>query len=340
MSEQMDFEDGKYTVIYDEGHFKALRYGQPWRDLTGDNLVYAMLVKAIQLKEERDALAAQIKELEARNSILDDVLHEANKEVERLSARFEVCPEGGPDGIECRDSTIKLQDARIAELEAQLKELEGQEPVAWVGHGPRDGRVEFSISKPVPSVFRDFGFKPLFARPVPAEPVNARLLSLAKKFEDYMHGPTAWSKAQENALSAEIYDALAAAKAQQAEPVRLTRESVARAIWSVRREHEDRCDLELEDMGDSHPVWDEADAVLAVTELAQSKPALMTIEQVRDSERYAYLRSQHEGSVAASFAVFAPEQPIGEFGPVGSMPGELDAAIDAAIRANGYKVED
>lgn len=89
-----------------------------------------------------------------------------------------------------------------------------------------------------------------------------------------------------------------------------------------------------------HPVWREADAVLAVTELAQSKPALMTIEQARDSERYAYLRSQHEGSVAASFAVFAPEQPIGEFGPVGSMPGELDAAIDAAIRANNFKVED
>lgn len=64
MSEQVDFEDGKYTVIYDEGHFKALRYGQPWRDLTGDNLVYSMLVKASQLKKERDALADKLAEVE------------------------------------------------------------------------------------------------------------------------------------------------------------------------------------------------------------------------------------------------------------------------------------
>lgn len=40
------------------------------------------------------------------------------------------------------------------------------------------------------------------------------------------------------------------------------RELIAAAIWSVRRESEDRCDMELEDMGAGHPVWDEADAVL------------------------------------------------------------------------------
>lgn len=190
MSEQMDFNDGKYTVISDNGRLTALRNGEPWnRDITGDNLIYWMLVEAIRLKEERDASAAK------------------------------------------------------------LKEQEGQEPV------------------------------------------------------------------------------------------RLTRESVARAIWGVRREYEDRCDMELEDMGESHPVWDEADAVLAAAELTQTDPAWLTIEQAKNAERYAYLRSQHEGSVAASFAVFAPEQPIGEFGPVGSMPGELDAAIDSAMRADSHKVE-
>lgn len=180
-----------------------------------------------------------------------------------------------------------------------------------------------------------------------AEPVNARLVDALKRCEaafDIYHSCFQVTGNETGMADAAKYimvarSALAAAKAQQAEPVRLTRESVARAIWSVRREHEDRCDLELEDMQDIHPVWREADAVLAVTELAQSKPALMTIEQARDSERYAYLRSQHEGSVAASFAVFAPEQPIGEFGPVGSMPGELDAAIDAAMRADSHKVE-
>ena len=37
---------------------------------------------------------------------------------------------------------------------------------------------------------------------------------------------------------------------------------VARAIWSLRREEEDRCDMELEDMGRNHPVWQEALAAM------------------------------------------------------------------------------
>jgi hypothetical protein len=41
-----------------------------------------------------------------------------------------------------------------------------------------------------------------------------------------------------------------------------TREVVARAIWNIRREDEDRCDMELEDMGKDHSVWREANAVI------------------------------------------------------------------------------
>ena len=55
------------------------------------------------------------------------------------------------------------------------------------------------------------------------------------------------------------------------------REAIARAIWNVRREDEDRCDMDLEDMGEDHSVWREADAVLAapiaqaaVTELVEA----------------------------------------------------------------------
>lgn len=42
---QQDYEDGKYTVTFDEqsGALKALRYGDEWRDLSGDKLVYCML---------------------------------------------------------------------------------------------------------------------------------------------------------------------------------------------------------------------------------------------------------------------------------------------------------
>lgn len=52
-----NFNDGKYTVINDNGNLTALRHGEPWgRDLTGDNLVYWMLVEVDTLKAQRDDL--------------------------------------------------------------------------------------------------------------------------------------------------------------------------------------------------------------------------------------------------------------------------------------------
>lgn len=54
----MSFCDGEYTVTSDNGALYAHRHGEPWnRDLTGDNLVYWMLVDALALKQERDELA-------------------------------------------------------------------------------------------------------------------------------------------------------------------------------------------------------------------------------------------------------------------------------------------
>jgi hypothetical protein len=39
-------------------------------------------------------------------------------------------------------------------------------------------------------------------------------------------------------------------------------EKIARAIWNIRREEEDRCDMDLDDMGRSHSVWREALAAI------------------------------------------------------------------------------
>ena len=41
-------------------------------------------------------------------------------------------------------------------------------------------------------------------------------------------------------------------------------EAIARAIWNVRREEEDRCDMELEDMRRDHSVWEEASEVASI----------------------------------------------------------------------------
>lgn len=52
MAEQMSFDDGKYTVINDNGILTALRHGKAWQDLSGNNLVYSMLIKALALQAE------------------------------------------------------------------------------------------------------------------------------------------------------------------------------------------------------------------------------------------------------------------------------------------------
>lgn len=56
--------DNKYTIIfYDDGSMKALRNGEPWRDLTGDGMVLAMLQEIDDLKEKQDQLEGHIQNL-------------------------------------------------------------------------------------------------------------------------------------------------------------------------------------------------------------------------------------------------------------------------------------
>lgn len=54
MSEQsiIELEGGKYIVIrHSDGRMEALRYGEPWRDLTGDKLIGAMFDEIMQHRE-------------------------------------------------------------------------------------------------------------------------------------------------------------------------------------------------------------------------------------------------------------------------------------------------
>jgi len=50
---KIDLENGKYTYIFEEdtGKQYALRHGEDWRALTGDNLIYAMACEIERLKE-------------------------------------------------------------------------------------------------------------------------------------------------------------------------------------------------------------------------------------------------------------------------------------------------
>ena len=50
---------------------------------------------------------------------------EAANEIEQLRAKLEWMPDG-PDGIDCRDETIKLQDENVARLRARVDELQSK----------------------------------------------------------------------------------------------------------------------------------------------------------------------------------------------------------------------
>ena len=62
-----------------------------------------------------------------------EALIEVAARVAELESRLEISPLHNVDGIMARDATIKLQDERIAELEAERAERERQEPIATVG---------------------------------------------------------------------------------------------------------------------------------------------------------------------------------------------------------------
>lgn len=49
----IELADGKYRVVMgDDYYLKALRYGEHWRDLVGDNLVYNMACEIQQLRQQ------------------------------------------------------------------------------------------------------------------------------------------------------------------------------------------------------------------------------------------------------------------------------------------------
>lgn len=63
---QFNFDDGKYTVNVDERmNVLALRYKEPWRDLTGDKLVGAMLATI----EEMQSLLRAVQDTRGKHYI-------------------------------------------------------------------------------------------------------------------------------------------------------------------------------------------------------------------------------------------------------------------------------
>ena len=50
---KIDLGNGKYHLTFDEktGKLEACRYGEAWRDLTGDNLILALMQRITDLEK-------------------------------------------------------------------------------------------------------------------------------------------------------------------------------------------------------------------------------------------------------------------------------------------------
>jgi len=51
---EIELEGGKYRVVLDsDGYLSADRYGEAWRDLTGDKLILALCQRIRELEETK-----------------------------------------------------------------------------------------------------------------------------------------------------------------------------------------------------------------------------------------------------------------------------------------------
>ncbi len=59
MGMRIELDGGKYTAIFeDNGQMKALRHGEPWRDITGDNLTYFLMCEVEKLRDDLSSIGA------------------------------------------------------------------------------------------------------------------------------------------------------------------------------------------------------------------------------------------------------------------------------------------
>ena len=63
MTKTINLDDGKYTIIYDKNNqypIKCLRYGEGWKDLIGDNLIFWLCKKIEELEEKTNDMRDQL----------------------------------------------------------------------------------------------------------------------------------------------------------------------------------------------------------------------------------------------------------------------------------------
>lgn len=97
---KLELGGGKYTYIrYDQGGQEALRYGEPWRDLVGDNLVLFFGFK--------------VEELESRARQLERELNEAKEREQKWKAMAQELAESLTRVCECWNGSKTTCEHRV-----------------------------------------------------------------------------------------------------------------------------------------------------------------------------------------------------------------------------------
>lgn len=118
---RLDFNDGKYTyILHDDGTQEVLRYGEPWRKLIGDNLVYWMGVEVHNLRTENASLRAEVAQTEFRNERLVSDYASIQEELSTIR-RIHVQNIAIKDAEIARWKTVPMKYRRM-EFNAQLQE--------------------------------------------------------------------------------------------------------------------------------------------------------------------------------------------------------------------------
>lgn len=95
--QKVDLDGGKYTWILDfkTGRHEALRHKETWRDLTGDNLIYYMGLRIVELEKrevilnsEGETLAHELNELKEQNAELLSLIY--NTAIGELAMGYKV----------------------------------------------------------------------------------------------------------------------------------------------------------------------------------------------------------------------------------------------------------
>lgn len=107
--ERVEVDGGKYTVVMDMKNFRALRHGEGWQDLTGNNLVFHL---AYELAEARAAIAA----MPDTNTLADSI---AELEAQVSKARENALQEASEVGEKAQRQNASVENAILALIDKE-----------------------------------------------------------------------------------------------------------------------------------------------------------------------------------------------------------------------------